>query len=191
PDEITSAEFLKIEVFGRSRGPQPKRVDGFAAVPYDRPIEGDTEQSRWLARHGAQAPAPQLEGAVQPDFHSLVRSCHLPWILAAQPIVWLFLLPAVPDALLENAVLVSQTVAHGGKLQRGCGFHETGRQPAEAAIAQPGIWFLLQQINPFERFVLNSFLYQRIEQQVGDIVGQRPPNEELHRKIVKAFRVSP
>src|SRR5262249_12843756 len=177
--EITTAEFLKIEVIGRGRSPEAERVNGFAAVAYDGAIEWDTEQSGRLACYDAQTPALQLEGAVQPDFHFLVRSRHLPRILTPQPVVWPFLLPAIPDGLLENAVLVSKTVAHGRKLHRGRGFDETSRQAAEAAIAQPRVRFLLQHINPFEALMLNSGLYQRIEQKVGDIVGQGPANEEL------------
>ena len=38
--------------------------------------------------------------------------------------------------------------------------------------------------------MLDSVLNQRVEQKVGDIVGQRSTDEKLHREIVKAFRVT-
>src|SRR5262249_25900634 len=58
--EITTAEFLKIEVIGRGRSPEAERVNGFAAVAYDGAIEWDTEQSGRLACYDAQTPALQL-----------------------------------------------------------------------------------------------------------------------------------
>src|SRR6266550_4755521 len=51
------------------------------------------------------APA-DLEGAVQLDFHLVVRASDLPGVRAAEPVVRLFVLPAVLDGLAEHAVLV-------------------------------------------------------------------------------------
>ena len=50
-DEIAAAELLKIEVIRRGRGPQPKRVDGLAAVSDDRTIIWNADQTGGLARH--------------------------------------------------------------------------------------------------------------------------------------------
>ena len=45
-DEIAAAEFLKVEVIRRGRGPKPQRVDGLAAVTHHGPIERNADQSR-------------------------------------------------------------------------------------------------------------------------------------------------
>jgi hypothetical protein len=37
--------------------------------------------------------------------------------------------------------------------------------------------------------MLDRVLNQRVEQKIGDIVGQRSTDEKLHREVVKAFRV--
>ncbi len=56
-DEIAAAESLKVEIIGRGGSPQPKCVDGLAAVAHYRAIEGDTDQTRLLADDGRNAPS--------------------------------------------------------------------------------------------------------------------------------------
>ena len=95
-------------------------------------------------------PAADLEGAVELYFHSFVWASDLPGVRPPEPVVRLFLLPAVLDGLLENAVFVAQTVAHRGKLHRGHGVQETRRQAPEPAVPQAGIGFLFQQCEPID-----------------------------------------
>ena len=56
-DEIAAAESLKVEVIRRRRGPEPKRVDGLAAVADHRAIERDADQS-WTACRRRRASVP-------------------------------------------------------------------------------------------------------------------------------------
>ena len=57
PDEIAAAEFLKIKIIGCRSGPEPKSINSLAAVTHHRAIERNTDQSGWLAEHGAQTSA--------------------------------------------------------------------------------------------------------------------------------------
>ena len=107
----------------------------------------------------AQAAAANFEGAVQANLHFLIAAHHLPGVLGAEPVIRLLVLPAVPDALFEEAVIVSQAVAHGRKVHGRGGFHETGRQAPQPAVTQRGIGFLLQQVDPIEVLVLDGVLY--------------------------------
>ena len=103
----------------------------------------------------------------------LVRASDLPGIRPAEPVVGLFVLPAVLDRLAKDAVFVAQTVAHGGKLHRGHRVEETGRQAPEPAVAQAGIRLLLQAVPSQSRFFcLTACLATAIEQEVRHIVGQ-------------------
>ena len=55
-DEIAAAEFLKVEVIGGRRGPEPERVDGLAAVAHHGTIEGNADQAgRPADRPGASS----------------------------------------------------------------------------------------------------------------------------------------
>src|SRR5262249_13111081 len=105
-DEIAVTEYLKVEVIGCLRSPEAKRVDGLAAITDYRPIKGDTDQAGLLANNRAQAPTAHFKGAIQLYFNLLVRARNLPGIRTTEPVVRLFLLPAIPDGLLEDAVFI-------------------------------------------------------------------------------------
>src|SRR5262249_55873277 len=96
-NELTVAECLEIEIIGCGSSPEAKGIDGLAAIADYRTIEGDARQAGRLANDGTQAPTADLEGAVQPDFNCLVQAGNLPRVLTTQPVVRLFLLPAIPD----------------------------------------------------------------------------------------------
>ena len=55
--------------------------------------------------------------------------------------------------------------------------------------SQARIRFLLDQFKPVDTFFLNRMLYKRIKQEVGNVVGQRTPDEKLHGKVVNAFGI--
>jgi hypothetical protein len=100
-------------------------------------------------------------------------------------------LPSVLDGLFEDAVLVAQTIAHRRQFQRRHRFDEAGGKPSEPSISQPCIRFLLEQLQPVEALLPHAVFHDGVEQQVGDIVGKRAADEELHREIIDAFRVLP
>ena len=144
-DEIAVAELLEIEVIGRRRGPEPQRVDGLAAVADDGPIERDADQPRTAGR-GWRASCPPRTSNEQFSLTSTFscgratsqgsgRRSQLSGCSCCQP-SWM--------ALLEDAVLVAQAVAHGRELHRGHRVEEAGRQPAESAVAQAGVGLLLR-----------------------------------------------
>ena len=77
-----------------------------------------------------QAAAAQLEGAVEFDFDALVRTCNFPRVWKSKPIIGLFVLPAVPDRLSKNAILVAQTVTHRRELHSRHRVDKTGSKTA-------------------------------------------------------------
>ncbi len=188
-DELAVAEFLEIKIVRGTGSPEAQRVDRPASVTHDRPIVGYADEVRRLAHDRSQVSAADLIGAIEPDCHFLVRPGHLPRVLAAQPVVGLFLLPAIPENLPEHAVLVAQSITHGRQLQRRHGFEKTGGQASESAVTQSGVRFLFQQGGPVESLVLGSLLRDRIQQQIGYIVGERAANQELHGQVVDALGI--
>ena len=81
--KVAGAEFLKIEVIGRSRGPEPKSVDGLSTVANHGTIVRYAEQAGWPVRNDLNTSVPQFEGTVELDFHFLVRAGDLPRIAVA------------------------------------------------------------------------------------------------------------
>jgi hypothetical protein len=169
--ELAVAERREIEIARGHGGPVPQRVDRPAAVADHRSIVGHTDQGRGPIANDPQRAAAHLEVAAQRDLHRLVRAGHLPRIGAPQPVVGLLDLPAVPQRLLEDPVLVAQPVAHGGELQRRQRIQEAGGETAQSAVAQAGVGLLLQQSQPVELLAGGDIARDRIEQQVDDVVG--------------------
>ena len=188
-DEFAGAEDLKIEAAGGCRGPQPQRVDRLAAVADDRTIERHAEQARRTAGYRPQTAALHLERRAEPDLDRLLRSRNFPRIRMPQPVVRLFALPAVLDRLLEDAVFVAQPVPHRRKLHRRHRIEKAGGEPAEPAIAEPGVGLLLEDREPVELLFVKEAARDRVEAQVQDVVGQRAPDQELHRQVIDPFRV--
>ena len=97
----------------------------------------------------------------------------------------MFDLPAVLDLLAEHAVLVAQAVADRRDLQRRQRVEKTGGQPAQPAVAQPRVGLLLEQRLPVLAGVRSEVVADELlDLKVGDVVRQRPADQELHRKVV-------
>ncbi len=103
-DELTVAEDFEVEIIGRGGCPKPKRVDCPSAIADDRPIVWDADQRRRLADNGSKRTLSHLESAVQFYLHPLLVPGNLPGVSMEQPVVRLFLLPAIADRLLEDAI---------------------------------------------------------------------------------------
>ena len=145
-EELAAGELAEVEEVGRRRGPEPQRVDRLAAVADDRPVVGHAQQVDGLPRDLADRPAFEPERAVERHLHGLGRPRHFPRVGMEQPVVGLLDLVAVADLLPEDAVLVPQAVADRRDLQRRQRVEEAGRQPAQAAVAQPGVGLRLQEL---------------------------------------------
>ena len=77
-----------------------------------------------------------------------------------------------------------------GMLQRGQRVDEAGRQPAEAAVAEPGVRLLLERARSSPTAGRSTASpHERLEPQVDDVVGQRAADQELHRQVVDPLRV--
>ena len=109
-----------------------------------------------------------------------------------QPRVRLLDLVAVREFLPEDAVVVPQAVADGRDLERRQRVDEARGQPAEPAVAQPGVRLRLQHLLPvLPRVGLQIVADELLDAQVDDVVDQRPADQELHRQVVHLLRVLP
>jgi hypothetical protein len=160
-----------------------------AAVADHRAVERQAEQAGWPAGDHGEAAAAHLERAAELDLHHVVRPRDLPRIGPPQPVVRLLQLPAVLNRLPEHAVLIAQPVAHGRKLHRRHRVEKARGEAAEPAVAQPGVGLLLEQGKPVEALVVGGPLRDRAKQEIPEVVGQRAPDQELHREIIDAFGI--
>src|SRR5262245_36314143 len=122
-------------------------------------------------------PGMYLERAPQRDLHLFVRTWDFPRIRTAEPVIRLFDLVPVLQLLPEDAEIVAQAVPNRRNLERGQGVDTTRREPTEAAVAEPRVRLLFNQVRQPHALRFLNPICQRREQQVGDIVHQGPADQ--------------
>ena len=75
--------------------------------------------------------------------------------------------------------------------QRGQRVDEARREPAEPAVAEAGVRLLLDEFGEPQPLVPGGGVDQGRQHQVGDVVRQRPADQELHREVVDLLGVGP
>ena len=183
------AELLIVECMGRRRAPQPKRIDRVAAISDHRTVVRHADQRRRGMRNQAHVSVTQFETAAEFHLDGFALARDLPRIGSPEPVVRPLLLPSVAKILPEHAVLVAQSVTHRRKLQCRHGIEVAGRQTAQPAVAQAGVWFLVDHFDPLAGVLGERALNQGIEHEIQDIVGERAADEELDRDIVDPLRI--
>src|SRR5215510_13593008 len=113
-----------------------------------------------------------LKGTIQLDFNLLMRPLNLPWVLMAEPVVRLFLLPSILDCLLKNAILIPQAIAYRGQLHRCHRVQEASRQSPQSTVTEASIGLLFKEPKPIKVFLFDSLFSDRINQKIGHIVGE-------------------
>ena len=81
----------------------------------------------------------------------------------------------------EHAEFVADAVAEAGNVQRRHAVDQTGRQPAQTAIAQGGFDLPAAQQVEIVAQIGDGLPERVIESQIDHAVGQRPSDQEFHR----------
>src|SRR5882724_10592196 len=107
-----------------------------AAPADDRGVVGDGLHGFTGMPAGAIAAAVVDMGDAAAEMHLVdhLRPLEFPGVAEAEPLVRIFLLPALRDDLAEQTEIITDAVADGGNGERCHAFHEAGRKPPEAAI---------------------------------------------------------
>ena len=113
-----------------------------------------------------------------------LRPLEFPGVAEAEPLVGIFLLPAVRDDLAEQAEIVADAVADGGDGERRHALHEAGREPAEAAIAERRIRLAFAQIRQVDAEIAERGLEHRQQPHIVQRVGEQPADQEFEREVI-------
>ena len=87
-----------------------------------------------------------MDVAEEADGVDDVGSLDLPGVSVLEPVVGHFNLFAVLDHLLEDTVIVADTVSPGGDLKRGQTVEETSGETAETTVAEAGVALLIVEV---------------------------------------------
>ncbi len=187
---VAGVEHVDAQRVRRARRPQPQRVDVLAAPADDRRVIG--HRLHGLAGIPDRAfPAAcidrVLDAAAEMHLIDHLRALQFPRIAKAEPFVGIFLLPALADDLAEQAEIVTDAIAERRDFQRRHAFHETGRQPAETAIAERGVRLAIAQIGQPDAEIAERRLEQRHQAHIVERVGEQPADQEFERQIIDAL----
>ena len=113
-----------------------------------------------------------------------LRPLEFPGVAEAEPLVGIFLLPALRDDLAEQAEIVADAVADRGNGQRRHAFHEAGGEPPEAAIAERRIRLAFAQVRQIDAEIAERRLEHRQQAHIVQRVGEQPPDQEFEREVI-------
>ena len=101
-----------------------------------------------------------------------------------EPFVGIFLLPALRDDLAEQAEIVADAVADRGNGQRRHAFHEAGREPPEAAIAERGIRLAFAQVRKADAEIAERGLEHRQQPHIVQRIGEQAADQEFEAEVI-------
>jgi len=81
-------------------------------------------------------------------------------------------LPAVDDLLLEDAELVADAVSECRNFERRQRIDETGREPAEAAVAESRLRLLRKQLVEIETELRDGLLDALVDAKVDEVIAE-------------------
>ena len=119
-----------------------------AAPAHDRGVVGDRLHGLGRLPGGAVASIgfDVFDRATEMHVIDNLRALELPGVAETEPLVRIFLLPALGDDLTEQTEIVTDAVADGGNRKRRHAFHETRRQSSQTAIAECRIRLAFPQL---------------------------------------------
>ena len=141
-------------------------------------------------RSGSSAPrcrpCSSVQCSVRPP--NLTSTAHsgprdVPGRAETQPLVGALDLPAVDDLLLEDAELVADAVAQRRNLERGHRIEKTGREPPQAAIAEPRLLLLLQQVVEVQPQLRDRLLRLCVNAEIDEVVAKMRADQKFSRQI--------
>jgi hypothetical protein len=131
-----------------------------------------------------------LHVAVEPNLVVHVRAGQLPWVGVYEPWVRrLELGPVGSDELLEDTVLVPETVTPYGELLRSAAVKVACGEPAQTAVAEPSISLLGDDVLEVETERLQAVIEFGLETEVEEGVVECTAHEELEREVVGTLRL--
>ena len=116
---------------------------------------------------------------------------NLPGVPHGEPLVGDLLLPAVADLLVEDAEFIADSVADGGNPERGQGIEETGRQPPEAAVAEPRLLLVVEEGFQVETELGDRLLHLPGDAEVEQGVPQVGAGEEFGGEVGDDLGLAP
>ena len=130
-----------------------------------------------------------LDVAVDLDLRRVLGPDDFPGRSILHPCVGQLDLVAVAEFLLEEPVLVMDSVADRRQIERRQRVEETRGETAETAVAEAHVVFLVAKLLVVQTEFLERMLHVVEDARAVEAVGEEPPHQELEREIIDPLDV--
>ena len=184
---IAAVEGIEVDLFGGLGRPQAQRVGGLGAVTRNDGVVG--HGAHVVAVHPLVAVAVAHHMTAELDAVVHLRPGKLPGVGGVEPVVGHLHLAAVHNGLPEHAVVVADAVAITRDAERGHRIQKTGRQPAQAAVAQSSIGLQLGHGVHVHAQFGQRLAHRGLQLQRNQRIAEGAPHQKLHRQVIDVFHV--
>ena len=135
-------------------------------------------------RQGAVGQTRAVDVAAKADVVDDFGPGELPRIAERQPVLGIFVLPAVLDGLSEQAVVVTYSIADRRDIERRHAVHETGGEAPEAPVAERRVGLQRPQRVEIDSKIGEGGAHRLRQTEIGERVDQQPPDQKFQREII-------
>ena len=118
-----------------------------------------------------------------------VRSLNLPRVSLFEPKVWDLYLLSVTDELLENTVVIPDSIAPCRQFEGSHRVKETGSKSTETSVAEASISLLLVYVFEFVSKIIESFFVLFLHVDIDEHILESTTHQKLKRKIVDVLAI--
>ncbi|OPX81059.1 MAG: hypothetical protein A4E52_02255 [Pelotomaculum sp. PtaB.Bin013] len=120
------------------------------------------------------------EVSLELNDNRFVRFANLPGIPVFKPMIRHLHLKALLNLLFKQTVFIADPITMTRDLQICHRIKKTGRQSSQAAIAQPGISLLINQVLQVNAQLPQPFCHNFRKPQIHQVIGEEFANQKLH-----------
>ena len=184
-------EGVEVELIAGSASPETEIVGVVSVVSWHWGVIGLGHHDLTILPDGSLSATLVVlsDTTIEPHWVHNVGSLDLPWVALLEPEIWDLDLAAIDDLLLEDTVVVSDSVAPSWQLKGGHRVEEAGSESTETSISEGGIGLLLVDLLEVVADVHESFLVLLLHVDVDEHVLHHAAHQELKREVVASLHI--
>eukprot|EP00128_Syssomonas_multiformis_P015811 Colp12_sorted_trinity150504_noHs@1565 len=188
-DVVTMVEVGEIEAVGASRRPQTHGVAyGVLAVARDGRVVGHSHHD--LAVRPGEAEATSVDDvAIEQHRGGILRTSDFPRVAVAEPVVGDLDLLAVTNLLLENTILITETVAISGQGKGRHGVKEARSKTAKTTVAETSVLLNAFKSLNIKTKLVHGLLALIAHTEVNHGVGESTTHVVFKRQVVNTLGI--
>ena len=126
---------------------------------------------------------------IESNLVSDILSLNLPWVSVVKPKIRNFSLVTILDDLLENTIIVSDTISPSWNLKSGEGIDEACGKSSKTTITEGSIGFLFVELLKIVAHIHQSISERTLEIRVDESILKGSSHQELEGEVVDSLAI--